>query len=346
MAGESNYSPYVIVGKLSRDFILTEDGEDINDIPGGHLLYTAIGMSPWERNPGLVAKVGNKYPQEFLDQLRKYGFSLHGVKKVDFDLEQRHFISYRKSSEQQPAANQSNRSVLSQYVHAGKPFPKALLGYNKSASVISSVTERTSETVLARDIPPEFQEARCVHLCPLDYLSHNLLPQAFFGTHKRTITIHASSAYMYPHFFEAVKTLVNGLTTFFVREQYLLNLFYEKYRIKNIDDMMKILLEYGAENIIVKMNDRTFRFINRFDNRVYNLAPDEGDDMEKLGSFSCFCGAYVVGLNTTYDYKKAAAYGAARESLLRNEWKPFHNLNVFETLLMEKARIMENKIEG
>ena len=36
MAGEGNYSPYVIIGKLSRDFILTSDGEDINDIPGGH----------------------------------------------------------------------------------------------------------------------------------------------------------------------------------------------------------------------------------------------------------------------------------------------------------------------
>ena len=44
MAGEESYSPYLIIGKLSRDFILTRDGNDISDIPGGHLLYSAIGI--------------------------------------------------------------------------------------------------------------------------------------------------------------------------------------------------------------------------------------------------------------------------------------------------------------
>lgn len=344
MAGESNYSPYLIIGKLSRDFILTESGEAVNDIPGGHLIYTAIGMSPWEKNPGLVARIGNNYPEEFLYGLKKNGFSLHGLKKIDADLEHRNFISYFDQKNQEDAGRKKKKSVLSQYYNAGKPFPKELLGFNNSGGG-EKFAERSFETILAKDIPPEYQEARCVHLCPLDYLSHNLLPQAFFGTHKKTITVHASATYMYPNFFDSVKLLINGLTAFLVREEQLKNLFYEKYRIRNIIEMMEVLLEFGAENIIVKRTDRSYVFLNQFDGKAYRIDPVNHDKYEKIGSFSCFCGAYVVGLNTTYDFKKAVAYGAARESLLRNEWNPYQNLNVFDALLMEKARIMENNIE-
>ena len=94
MCGENNYSPYIIIGKLSRDFILTEEGEDINDIPGGHLIYTAIGMSPKEKHPGIITRIGKNYPEKFLALLKKYEFSSHGIKRVDSDLEQRNFISY------------------------------------------------------------------------------------------------------------------------------------------------------------------------------------------------------------------------------------------------------------
>ena len=34
MAGGQDYSPYLIIGKLSRDFILTEEGEDMLLIRG------------------------------------------------------------------------------------------------------------------------------------------------------------------------------------------------------------------------------------------------------------------------------------------------------------------------
>lgn len=344
MAGESNYSPYLIVGKLSRDFILTESGEAINDIPGGHLIYTAIGMSPWEKNPGLVARIGNNYPEEFLSGLKKNGFSLHGLKKIDADIEHRNFISYFSRENQENPGSNKRKSILSQYYNAGKPFPKELLGFNNAGGT-GKLAVRSLETILAKDIPPEFQEARCVHLCPLDYLSHNLLPQAFLDIHKKTITIHASGTYMHPNWFDSVKMLVNGLTAFLVREEHVKNLFYEKYRIRNITEMMKVLLDFGAENIIVKRSDRSYVFLNQSDGKVYQVDSLNHDEHEKIGSFSCFCGAYVVGLNTTYDFKKAVAYGAARESLLQNERNPFHNLNVFDALLMEKVRIVENKIE-
>ena len=346
MAGENNYSPYVIIGKLSRDFILTSDGENINDLPGGHLLYTAFGMSPKEKHPGLVARIGTNFPDEFVSLLKKYEFSSHGIKKISSELEHRNFISFFERNNTEDTKVWKPQSVLSHYFKAGKPFPKELLGFNIQKNTNDKLTVRTDETILARDIPTEYLEARCIHLCPLDYLSHNLLPQAFPGGNTRTITVHAGSGYMYPFFFEGIKTLVNGLTAFIVRERQIRNLFFEKYRITQLEDMMKILLDYGAENIVVKKEDRSYVFINHVDRIIKKLSVEIKDQFEKIGELSCFCGAYIVGLNETYNYLKAAALGAARAGMLQNDLNPYNNLNVFESLLDEKARILENRIEG
>ena len=99
MAGEENYSPYLIIGKLSRDFILTREGKDLNDLPGGHLLYSAIGMAPWERNPGLVSRIGKNFPETFIENLTRYHFNTDGLKILSEDLEHRNFISFYEPEE-------------------------------------------------------------------------------------------------------------------------------------------------------------------------------------------------------------------------------------------------------
>ena len=136
------------------------------------------------------------------------------------------------------------------------------------------------------------------------------------------------------------------MTAFIVRERQIRNLFFEKYRITQLEDMMKILLDYGAENIVVKKEDRSYVFINHVDRIIKKLSVEIKDQFEKIGELSCFCGAYIVGLNETYNYLKAAALGAARAGMLQNDLNPYNNLNVFESLLDEKARILENRIEG
>ena len=94
------------------------------------------------------------------------------------------------------------------------------------------------------------------------------------------------------------------------------------------------------------MEDRSFRFINASDRKIKMLPPWETDDTDKIGELSCFCGAYLVGLNETYDPNKAVAYGAARASMLTNDRNPYSNLDVLESLLNEKIRRVESQIEG
>ena len=249
MPGNSTYSPYLIIGKLSQDYILTEEGLDLNNIPGGHLLYAAIGMTPWEKHPGIVSRVGSNYPPEFIQNFAKYDIDTGGIKVLPIPIEHRNFITYFEPEDTKEFREKHRQSVLTEYFHAGKPFPKDLLGYVPSKNNIDSLTERKPETILSRDIPPAMLEARCVHICPMDYISHNLLPQAFSGERKKTITIQTGDGYMQPFFFESIKTLVNGLSALITRERQVRSLFSEKYLITDVGDMLKIMLGYGCINI-------------------------------------------------------------------------------------------------
>ncbi|MBQ6342795.1 MAG: hypothetical protein IJI41_06710 [Anaerolineaceae bacterium] len=346
MPEDINYSPYVIVGKLSRDFILTDKGNDLNGVPGGHLLYSAIGMSPWEKHPGLVSRISKNYPELYIKLLEKHGLDVRSIKIVDDQIEDRCFINYFTKEHNSEKKDNIQKSVLTQYFNAGKPFPRELLGFNNRRIKTDSMTERTSETILARDIPKEYLEARCVHLCPMDYLSHNLLPQVFSKNRRATVSIQAGEGYMQPYFFEAIKSLLNGVSAFIVREKNLRKLFSENFRVSKLYEMMKILLDYGTDNIIVKANDSFFYFINNNDRIIRKLNYSQNSVYEKIGELSCFCGAFLVGLNQTYDYKKAVCYGVSRASLLSNEVNPYSNFDVYEGLVNEKAYALEKYIES
>lgn len=332
-----NYSPYLIIGKLSRDFIITEDDRNVDDVPGGQLLYSAIGMSPWERHPCLVARVGKNYPAEFITQLARHGFGTKGVRVLDQNVEHRRFICL-SHDEDVCKQERNSRSVLSFYFHIGKIFPRELLGFTQPPKYVKDINRRTDETIIVRDIPSDYFEARCVHLCPMSYLSHYVLPQAFSRDEKRTVTIEACSEYMQPVFFQEVKKLVHGLTAFIVKEKDMRSLFSDNLRIREMSDMMKIALDWGVEYVITALKNGDYLLAHAGNGEVRRMRSSEVmDSRKKIDALSCFCGAFLTGLNETYDLYIAAARGAARVSMLNGVDNPYHNLEVLEALANEKT---------
>ena len=77
---------------------------------------------------------------------------------------------------------------------------------------------------------------------------------------------------------------------------------------------------------------------------VKKVFDEAKEPFEKIGELSCFCGAYIVGINETYNYIKAASYGAARAEMLQNELNPYNNLNIFETLLNDQDAIVSDEL--
>ena len=114
---------FVVIGRLTREFLLPASGQPRLDVAGGSLLYAAAGLGVWESGVGLVGRVGDDYPREWLDDVRARGFDTSGAHVLSQKLDVREFIAYNESLE----VNRVN--PVSHFARRQMTVPKSLLGY-------------------------------------------------------------------------------------------------------------------------------------------------------------------------------------------------------------------------
>ena len=75
---------FLIAGQLSREYVILPSGEALLDVPGGNVLYAGVGLAIWESDPapGLVARVGEDYPRQWLKDLEQRGWDISGIRTV------------------------------------------------------------------------------------------------------------------------------------------------------------------------------------------------------------------------------------------------------------------------
>src|SRR5215211_5746376 len=114
---------FLVFGQLTREYLLPPSGYPRLDVAGGSLLYAAAGLKVWESSIGLVGRVGNDYPRDWLNKCMADGFDTTGIKVLSEDLDVREFISYNESLE----VNRIN--PVTQFARREMTFPKSLFGY-------------------------------------------------------------------------------------------------------------------------------------------------------------------------------------------------------------------------
>ena len=90
---------YVIAGQLTREYLLPPLGSALLDTPGGNLLYAAGGLAAWTKEIGLLGRVDEDYPQEWLPELEKRGFDIGGINRLPQKTDMRSFIAYTESQD-------------------------------------------------------------------------------------------------------------------------------------------------------------------------------------------------------------------------------------------------------
>src|SRR5512147_3239743 len=94
---ETPSSPrYLLAGKLARDYVILPSGQAFLDTPGGNVLYAACGTALWEPDPppGIVARVGEDYPQEWIEMFARRGLDTRGVRVTPQPIDLRSFTAY------------------------------------------------------------------------------------------------------------------------------------------------------------------------------------------------------------------------------------------------------------
>ncbi|MBE0411675.1 MAG: carbohydrate kinase family protein [Anaerolineales bacterium] len=312
---------FIIAGKLMREFVILPSGEARIDLPGGNLLYASVGLAIWEPDPppGMVARVGEDFPQEWLLEFERRGLDTRGVKVLPNTVDLRYFACYSDR------ATRITEDPLSHFARHGVTFPKILLGYQDKNTELDSRT-RPSETSLRQiDFIPPYLDATAAHICPLDYLSHSLLPAVLRQAGFSLITLDPSPGYMNPVYRDTFPSLLTGLTAFMPSEEEVRNLYHG--RVDDLWQMAEEMSSFGCEIVVIKRGERGQILYDRSTRSHWEVPSYPSRMVDPTGAGDAFCGGFLAGYRRTYDPLEACLHGNISASLVVEGKKAFYALD-------------------
>ena len=127
-------------------------------------------------------------------------------------------------------------------------MPRELLGYSQEKEV-TNLREVKSTSLRQIDLPEIFLQAQAAHICPLDYVSHSLMPAALRQAGLSTVTLDPGP-YLQKEFWEDVRSIAIGLTAFLPSERELNRLFFG--RTDDVREMIAEISSWGVAYVVVK----------------------------------------------------------------------------------------------
>lgn len=335
----ANISPQTIFfGQLRRDFCLLPDGKLILDVPGGNVLYAAAGFMVWEQEhpPGIIARVGEDYPREWLDLIERKGISSRGVHIQAEPLDLRSFYAY-------PDLNKRIiEDPVSAFARLGQELPRALLGFRPPRQGMDSRTQLGPLSLRQSDLVAEYMDAHSAHLCPLDYLTHTLIPAVLRQAGFTTITLDPSAGSMTPVFWDNIPVMLTGLTAFLPSEEEVRALFHG--RSTNLWEMAETLGSYGCDFVVIKCGERGQMLYDSGSKARWEIPAYPGRVLNPTGAGDAFCGGFLTGYRSTFDPLMAVLHGNISAAITIEGSGPFFALDVLPGLAQARLEALRENV--
>ena len=317
----------VIAGTLRRVYLLPPSGRPLLDVPGGDLLHAAVGAAAWKqaRDPeiGLLGRVGEDYPHEWLRSFEQRGFRADGIRILPEPIDLRAFYAYMDISTAQ------RNNPVTHFARLGIPYPKSLLGYQPPSNRTRPRTPAADAPIPA-DIPSAYHMAQAVHLCPLDYLTDSRLITTFRQAGTTLITLDPPASLMAPVSLEDVYSLMHGLAAFLPSEEELRALFWG--HTDDLWEMTEALAAYGCDFIVVKCGAHGQMLYDSLAKKRWEIPAYAARLTDLTGAGNSFCGGFLTGLLQTRDPLRAALHGSVSASLTVEGSGAFHALGALPGL--------------
>ncbi len=322
---------FVIAGKLNREYILPPLGQPLLDSPGGNLLYAAGGLAVWDARAGLLGRVGENYPRQWVRDFEERGFDTRGIctlrelQTVDF----RSFVAFTDINER------SCSNAVSHFARRQIPFPKSLLGYQAFDETRRDPRIPEPISPAALDTPKDYRDVRHVHLCPFDFISQSQMVNLFRGGSDQTVSLDPAPGYMIPSFWRDLRLVLQGVTIFQPSEEELRALFWGETN--DLWEMARRISEYGPQIIVIKRGLLGQMLYDVPGNHRYEIPAYPSRVADPTGAGDAFCGGFLAGFQQTNDPLMSALHGSVSASLAIEGSGPFYALGVLPGLA--KARL-------
>jgi len=326
---------YLVAGSLTRSIIVTATGNILIDQPGGGALYAACGIGLWDENIGILGRVNSEFPQEWLDQATRRGFDVHGINSSLEKYDQRFFAAY------DPAGVFDRSAPVSVFSKLNEPLPRILLGFTQPEVTIDSRNRPGWITLRPNDIPTEYIDATAAHLCPIDFLTHSLLPSVLRQGEIKIITIDPSPGYMNKVFWDDIPQVVAGITAFLPSEEDVYALF--EGRTRDLRVIAETLAGYGCEYIVIKRGANGILLYEQVSHSFWEIPAYPVQIVDPTGAGDAFCGGFLAGLRLKYDPFEAALYGSVSASFKIQGSGPYFTMDALPELVTARLDILREK---
>jgi len=320
---------FALAGRLQRDYLLPCTGRPLLDVPGGNLLYTAAGLGIWDSHIGLLARVGEDYPHEWIRSFEKRGWDARGIHVLAGALDLRYFQARLDLH----AIQRGN--PMAHFARLGLPFPKSLLGYQPPSEEEDDRKTIDPASPHPADIPSDYLNAHAAHIGALDYASTERLLSAFWQAKVTSLTLDPSTTYMVSAAFEELRPTLRGLTAFLPSERKLRNLFWG--RTNDLWEMADAIGSFECEFVVIQRGERGYLLYDSVAKKRWEVPAYPARVVDPTGTGDSFCGGFLAGYQRTYDPLRAVLYGSVSASLTVEGSGAFHPLEALPGLA--KARL-------
>ena len=317
---------FVIAGKLTREYILPPQGNPLLDSPGGNLLYAVGGLALWNSNLGLIGRVNDDYPTEWLDDLSEHGFDTKGIRIIQRPkaIDHRSFIAYNESNER------SQSSPVGHFARRQLTIPKELLGYQPADLSRKDSRKPELASPVAAEVPKEYRDVGYIHICPFDFTSQSQMVNIFKSGSNQTVSLDPSPGYMSPNFWRDLRLVLQGVLIFQPSEEELRALFWGET--DDIWEMAEQVSKYGPQIIVIKRGLRGQLLYDAAKRKRYEIPVYPSRLTDPTGAGDSFCGGFLAGFEKTADPVMASVYGSVSASLMIEGSGPFYPLTVLPGL--------------
>jgi sugar/nucleoside kinase (ribokinase family) len=326
MATFESIPRYIFAGELRRDFAILPSGRPLIDVAGGNVLYAAGGLAVWEPDPppGIVARVGEDYPEDWLEAFMRAGMDVRGINILPEAIDLRSFYAYLDPN------TRVTEDPVAHFSRAGLAFPKALLGYRPPSAQSDSRTRLTPTSLRQPDLIDAYLDATAAHLCQMDYLTHSILPAILRQAGFTTVTLDPAPGYMNPIYWSELPALFAGLTAVLPSEEEILALFHGRSR--DLWEMAEAVAAWGCEMVVIKRSQGGTLVFDASTRSRWEIPAYPARLVDPTGRDDAFCGGFLAGYRRTYDPLQAALYGSISASLTIEGSGPFYALEALPGL--------------
>ncbi|MGQ0604775.1 MAG: carbohydrate kinase family protein [Anaerolineales bacterium] len=308
MLEQTNTIEYAFVGGLREDFFITASGEAHLHKIGGNAVYAAVGARLWAEVAGLIARVGDNYPPEWLEELHRRGLDIGGITVLNEPQDMRTFYAYASLEER------SDVDPAQHFARLNQPLPPQLENYLSSTEGQDERTRFGPLAVRPNEIPRHYLLARGIHLSPCEFVVHTALPATLRRNGVQYVTCDPSVRYMKPEFVEDVKQIVHRLDAFMPSEMEV-RTFFPKLG-ADLWEAAEAFGAMGARYVVIKLGARGQYLYETASRYKWHVPAYAAKVRDVTGAGDSYCGGFLVGLAQTEDPVEAALRGSVSASLV------------------------------